>query len=79
MNRGRCQCIIKVEHKKRTTEDNFIPPNCYNETFDQLGIQSGSNLVIIEMRGGYHEEPQGEEGEEEQSEMDEEGEEDNED
>lgn len=50
MNRGRCSCIVKVEYKKKNMEDGFIAPNVFDKTFEELGIVSGANLVIIEMR-----------------------------
>lgn len=50
MNRGRCTCIVKVEYKKKDMEDGFIPPNGFDKSFEELGIVSGAQLVIIEMR-----------------------------
>jgi hypothetical protein len=42
---------VKVEYKKKSTEDGFIPPNGFDKSFEELGIVSGAQLVIIEMRG----------------------------
>lgn len=50
MTRSRCSCVVKVEYKKKGLEDGFIPPNSFDKTFDELGIKSGAQLVIIEMR-----------------------------
>ena len=50
MTRGRCNCVVKVEYKKKSQEDGFIPPDCFGKTFEELQIVSGAQLVIIEMR-----------------------------
>lgn len=50
MTRGRCTCVVKVEYKKKNMEDGYIPPTCFDKTFEDLGIVSGAQLVIIEMR-----------------------------
>lgn len=50
MTRGRCTCVVKVEYKKKSMEDGYIPPMSFDKTFEELGIVSGAQLVIIEMR-----------------------------
>ena len=65
MNRGRCTCIVKVEYKKKDMEDGFIPPNGFDKSFQELGIVSGAQLVIIEMRNMPHS-PEDSEGQEEE-------------
>ena len=79
MTRGRCTCVVKVEYKKKSIEDAFIPPNSFDKTFEELGIISGAQLIIIEMRHMGKMTPElefGEEGEEEMEEMEEEMDED---
>lgn len=76
MNRGRCTCIVKVEYKKKNVEDGFIPPNGFDKSFEELGIVSGAQLVIIEMRNmpasvGEDSEGQEDELEEMEEELDE--------
>lgn len=48
--RARSTSVIKVEYKKKNVEDEFIPPDSYDKTFEELGIESGAQLVIIEMK-----------------------------
>ena len=50
MTRGRCTCVVKVEYKKKSMEDGFIPPNSFDKTFEELGIVNGAQLVIIEIK-----------------------------
>ena len=50
MTRGRCTCVVKVEYKKKSMEDGFIPPNSFDKTFEELGITNGAQLVIIEIK-----------------------------
>lgn len=76
MTRGRCTCIVKVEYKKKNVEDGFIPPNGFDKSFEELGILSGAQLVIIEMRNmpasvEYDSEGQEDELEEMEEELDE--------
>ena len=61
---------MKVEYKKKTVEDGFIPPDQYGKTFEELGITSGAKLVIIEMKrmGKYEMESEGQESEMEEME-----------
>lgn len=50
MSRGRCSCVVKVEYNKKGLEDGFIPPNSFDKSFDELGIKSGAQLVVIEIK-----------------------------
>lgn len=49
MTRGQNKCIIMVEYKGKE-EDVYIPPNDFDKTFEQLGIHSGGQITLIEMR-----------------------------
>ena len=49
MTRGQNKCIIMVEYKGKE-EDAYIPPNDFDKTFEQLGIHSGGQITLIEMR-----------------------------
>ena len=40
--RARCNSVIKVEYKKKNVEDEFIPPDSFDKTFEELGIESGA-------------------------------------
>lgn len=76
MNRGRGNCIVKVEYKKKNVEDGFIPPNGFDKSFEELAIVSGAQLVIFEIRNmpasvEYDSEGQEDELEEMEEELDE--------
>ena len=70
MTRGRGTCVVKVEYKKRNMEDGFVPPVSFDKTFEELGITSGAQLVIIEMRNmqNFGSEDEASEGQEDEME-----------
>lgn len=49
MTRGQNKCIIMVEYKGKD-EDAYIPPNDFDKTFEELGILSGGQITLIEMK-----------------------------
>ena len=83
MTRGQNKCIIMVEYKGQKEEDAYVAPNSFDKTFEELGIHSGGQITLIEMRKGFipgsDDEFEGddEEGENEMEDMEAEQEEDN--
>ena len=49
MTRGQNKCIIMVEYKGKE-EDVYIPPHEFDKTFEELGILSGGQITLIEMK-----------------------------
>ena len=45
--------------------DGFIPPNSFDKSFDELGIKSGAQLVVIEIKNmeNYQSDDEGQEDE----------------
>ena len=72
-----------VQFKSKDIEDIYIAPNEFDKTFEEIGIQTGATLSLIEVRNNKQfnemnmEDFGGEEGEFEMEEMEEEQEEDN--
>ena len=50
MNRGVYRCIVKIEYKAKGMDDRFIAPNEFDQTFEDLEIISGGQLILVEMR-----------------------------
>lgn len=51
MTRGQNKCIIMVQYKGKE-EDAYLAPNTFDKTFEELGIHSGGQITLIEMKGG---------------------------
>lgn len=49
MTRGQNKCIIHVQQKGKD-EDAYIAPNSFDKTFEELGVQSGCQITLIEMK-----------------------------
>ena len=51
MTRGQNKCIIMVQYKGKE-EDAYLAPNTFDKTFEELGIHSGGQITLIEMKHG---------------------------
>jgi hypothetical protein len=49
MTRGQNKCIIMVQYKGKE-EDAYIDPNSFEKTYEELGINSGCQITLIEFR-----------------------------
>ena len=79
MSRGVYKGDVKVEYKTKDQEVQFVPPDCFGKTFEELGIYTGGQLCLVELKNFENIEDMsdvGEEGEEEHEEMEEEQDED---
>jgi len=75
MLRGQYKCIVMVQYKGKE-DDVYIAPNCFEKTFEDLGILSGGQITLVELRNYKSEngsDVEGDEGgEEEHEEMEDE-------
>jgi len=77
MSRGVYKCVVKIEYKSKDHEVQFVPPDCFGKTFEELGIHTGGQLCLVELKnfennGASDMEDDDEGGEEEHEEMEEE-------
>lgn len=70
MTRGQPKCIVKIQNKDE--EDKFVPPIHFSQSFQELGVATGSKISLIELKNyvNYEDEEGGEGGEDENEEMD---------
>ena len=70
MNRGLSKCIIMVQYKGK---DDYIPPNDFEKSFEELQVLSGAQITLVEIRKIPGEVSEGEEmGEDEMEDMEDE-------
>ena len=77
MSRGVYKCVVKIEYKSKDHDVQFVPPDCFGKTFEELGIHTGGQLCLVELKnfeniGASDMEDDDEGGEEEHEEMEEE-------
>lgn len=75
MMRGQQKCLVMVVNKNE--EDIIVAPDCFKQTFKQIGIQNGSDIVLHEYKNMEQFEDADEGGEDEHEEMEDEQEEEN--
>ena len=70
MAKGAQKCIVKIQNKDE--EDIFVPPNTFSQSFQEIGVATGSKVTLIEMKNftGFNDDEGGEGGEDENEEMD---------
>lgn len=70
MNRGLSKCIIMVQYKGK---DDYIPPNDFDKSFEELKVLSGAQITLVEMKKIPGDMSEGEEmGEDEMEDMEDE-------
>ena len=71
MLRGQYKCIVMVQYKGKD-DDIYIAPNCFEKSFEELGIMSNAQITLVELRNYKSDDENsdaGEGGEEENEEM----------
>lgn len=74
MLRGQYKCIVMVQYKGKD-DDIYIAPNCFEKTFEELGIMSNAQITLVELRNYKSDDGDvdaGEGGEDENEEMEDE-------
>lgn len=50
MSRGVYKCVVKIEYKSKDHDVQFVPPDCFGKTFEELGIHTGGQLCLVELK-----------------------------
>ena len=69
MMRGQQKCMVFVQNKNE--EDIIVPPDCFRQTFKEIGVTTGCDLTLHEYKN-FNLSDAGEGGEDENEEMEEE-------